>query len=303
MTSAEWEKSTDPTAMLAYLLTGRTVDASGTGFQAAYGMRLAVATDRRLRLFAVACCRSVWHLLTDDLCRKCIEAAERFADDPSAIILPFYDDAADRFEEMDRSGHDGLWQAAVVRNCCNPRDSFAQNVERSIVRALLRQNRVAPETLANICRDIFGNPHKPVELPVCQRCGGDCKMRWVDDPDTGICSGCIRGVGFLTPTVLLLAQAAYEGRAGSKCGECGGDGHTHPNRNLLTGDLVFTDWVCKACNGTGRIDDGALDPFRLALVADAIEEAGAGEEFTGHLHSPGPHVRGCAVLDAVLGKS
>jgi hypothetical protein len=44
-------------------------------------------------------------------------------------------------------------------------------------------------------------------------------------------------------------------------------------------------------------------PFhRLGELADALEEAGAPEEVVKHLRSPGPHVRGCAALDAVLGR-
>ncbi|WP_232069517.1 hypothetical protein [Gemmata massiliana] len=37
-------------------------------------------SDRKLRLFAVACCRSVWHLVSEPLVRKAIEIAECYAD-------------------------------------------------------------------------------------------------------------------------------------------------------------------------------------------------------------------------------
>ena len=47
---------------------------------------------------------------------------------------------------------------------------------------------------------------------------------------------------------------------------------------------------------------GALDPVRLAVLADALEEAGCGEEVYGHLRQPGPHARGCWVIDLVLGR-
>jgi hypothetical protein len=47
-----------------------------------------------------------------------------------------------------------------------------------------------------------------------------------------------------------------------------------------------------------------LDNERLAILADALEEAGCTDaEFLAHLRGPGPHVRGCWAVDIVLGKS
>src|SRR5262245_45670564 len=60
VSSAKWLTCTDPQRMLGFL-----------------GRR---ASDRKLRLFAVACCRWVWHLLTDHRSRHAIEVAEQFAD-------------------------------------------------------------------------------------------------------------------------------------------------------------------------------------------------------------------------------
>jgi hypothetical protein len=52
-----------------------------------------------------------------------------------------------------------------------------------------------------------------------------------------------------------------------------------------------------------QLPEGTLDPARLALVADALEDAGCADaELLGHLKGPGPHVRGCWALDLVLGK-
>jgi hypothetical protein len=52
------------------------------------------------------------------------------------------------------------------------------------------------------------------------------------------------------------------------------------------------------------LPSGALDPSRLALLADALEDAGCTDaELLGHLRGPGPHVRGCWVVDLVLSKS
>lgn len=60
MTEAEWDACADPTPMLEFL--------RGT------------ASDRKLRLFAVACCRKIWPLLPDEGNRAAVKLAERYAD-------------------------------------------------------------------------------------------------------------------------------------------------------------------------------------------------------------------------------
>jgi hypothetical protein len=62
MTEAKWLAATDPEPMLTFLH-----DRGGVG-------------ERKLRLFAVGCCRRVWHLLTYEQSRQAAEVAERFAD-------------------------------------------------------------------------------------------------------------------------------------------------------------------------------------------------------------------------------
>jgi hypothetical protein len=48
----------------------------------------------------------------------------------------------------------------------------------------------------------------------------------------------------------------------------------------------------------------ARDFADLPVLADALEEAGCADaQVLGHLRSPGPHVRGCHVIDALLGLS
>jgi hypothetical protein len=54
-----------------------------------------------------------------------------------------------------------------------------------------------------------------------------------------------------------------------------------------------------------QLPSGQLDNARLAILADALEEAGLDDDaLLGHLRQPGAvHVRGCAVLDWLLRRS
>jgi hypothetical protein len=54
-----------------------------------------------------------------------------------------------------------------------------------------------------------------------------------------------------------------------------------------------------------RMAQGAYDTrafAELPILADALEDAGCNEAVLSLLRSPGPHVRGCWVVDLVLGK-
>jgi hypothetical protein len=51
------------------------------------------------------------------------------------------------------------------------------------------------------------------------------------------------------------------------------------------------------------LPDGSLNPNRIAVLADALEEGSCSDaDILSHLRGPGPHVRGCVIVDAVLGK-
>lgn len=52
-----------------------------------------------------------------------------------------------------------------------------------------------------------------------------------------------------------------------------------------------------------ELPSGHLDSGRLAILADALEDAGCtNQDILGHCRGPGPHVRGCWVVDLLLGK-
>ena len=61
--------------------------------------------------------------------------------------------------------------------------------------------------------------------------------------------------------------------------------------------------LAQALYEEGRLPSGCLDTGRLAVLADALEDAGCVDaEILEHCRGPGPHFRGCWPLDLVLGR-
>jgi len=62
--------------------------------------------------------------------------------------------------------------------------------------------------------------------------------------------------------------------------------------------------LAQAAHDERTLPSGHLDNTRLAVLSDALEDAGCTDaDVLDHLRSPGHHVRGCWALDLVLGKS
>src|SRR5262245_11460725 len=60
MTEVQWRSCSSPEEMLKYLTDQ--------------------ASPRKLRLYAIGCCRRIWHLLTDERCRYAVNKAQDFVD-------------------------------------------------------------------------------------------------------------------------------------------------------------------------------------------------------------------------------
>ncbi len=73
----------------------------------------------------------------------------------------------------------------------------------------------------------------------------------------------------------------------------------NPFRPVVLNAAWLTSTVCALASGI--YSDRAFD--RMPILADALQDAGCdNEEVLGHCRGPGPHARGCFVVDCLLGK-
>jgi hypothetical protein len=172
MTEAEWLAAADPWPMIEFL-KGK-------------------ASDRQMRLFSVACCRSVWDSLTHGRTRQAVETAEQFAD---ALV----DEAA-----LSRAHSMGLDALARYQEVLFRRKLMNRDGETLIERRL----RLAAQS---------AHVHKPFLIG---------RIRWIQqDPDLSKCSPqllhevfgnpfrpVVVDASWLTSTVLALARQMYESR-------------------------------------------------------------------------------------------
>jgi hypothetical protein len=220
MDEQQWLTSIEPAPMLDYLRSKRV-------------------SDRGLRLYAVACCRRIWDLLTDERSRRAVEVAEGYADgsiDRERLVAAR--DEAREVKGILTGPYQSPFQRAANAAFDATRDtggSAANNVSAEAARAVHYEDhnyRDEDESRqqTDLLRCIFGNPFRTVSL----------------DPV------------WLTPEVTSLAQTIY--------------------------------------------DDRAFD--RMPILGDAIQEAGCDNtDILDHCRSQSGHVRGCWVVDALLGKA
>jgi hypothetical protein len=76
------------------------------------------------------------------------------------------------------------------------------------------------------------------------------------------------------------------------------------NRAFLAYNAGNVANLARAAYDERIMPSGELESQRLAVLADALEDAGCADaDILGHLRGPGPHVRGCWVLDLLLNRA
>jgi hypothetical protein len=251
MTEAQWLACTNPIPMIEYL---RRSKRHGT-------------SERKLRLFSCACCRRIWDFLHDRRSQGAVEMAERHAEglagDQELLAANGLAQAAEREAEEQWGGP--TVQAGAAR--------AAEKASRlQVPRA--RRARTGREIATHVALYTSNDAHwtelwamrgAVTETSLTER------MRQVEARQSGLLRDMVgnpfRPISpgpWLTPTVFLVAQAAYESRT---------------------------------------LPSGLLDHANLAILADALQDAGCQENAVlSHCRLPGEHVRGCWVLDLILEK-
>jgi hypothetical protein len=114
-----------------------------------------------------------------------------------------------------------------------------------------------------------------------------------------------RGRDTLSKSVTAALEVAGAGEAAPQCGlirDVFGNPF-HPAAVAPSCRVPQVVALAQAAYGERELPSGTLDPGRLAVLADALEDAGCADaELLGHLRGPGPHVRGCWAVDLLLGK-
>lgn len=311
MTEQEWLTSNGPQAMLEHLRYSSHEELGGVVTQS----RHPGPSDRKLRLFACACCRQVWdgaecmHCkglgtigkqgiinfvdclwchgtgrtggLTDERSRNAVEVVERYAD---GLTEGISDACVKAYQAWSESGFENVpmflaWASATSRSV------FTEGPDTD--RFITRWGLVAPSsTQANLLRDIFGNPFLPVVVTcrypdLVDEYGGRARViDWTPEWKQ-----------WRTPTVLAVAQVIYEERRFTDM----------PILADALEDAGCEDWwLLSHCRGEEMCPVCLSGPNRKQC---RTMPGGNPDCFEGNIPKRGPCVRGCWVLDLILGKS
>jgi hypothetical protein len=227
-----------------------------------------MASRRKLRLFAVACTRDILHLL-DQNCRIALEMAEQHADGGTNL------EALKKLHAASETATDIAWRDA-------------SRVESDgLVCFATRQDALAP-CLPNVAQEITKEEFDEVSaIDTIDALSGVLMYSTIPSELWGTAAGdeaALKAVESERPKQLRLFRDIF----------------TNPFHPVTFDPSCLTPDVKALAQRiyTVRTFD------QMPTLADELEKAGcANEEILGHCRGPGPHVRGCWVVDLVLGKA
>jgi hypothetical protein len=238
---------------------------------------------RRLRLYACACCRQVWHLL-DDAGRAAVEAAEGNADDQIAPA------------DLRKAGRLAT-SSAYVTVFQRLRLKGAQGAPRASREAVRCARWAACEAARSA-----------TESSIATQAG---QAAWyalhaaaylAADKEAHVVAICRSPLELLSSAADLAADklAAIVAHCRLQC-DLLRDIFGNPSRPVSADPA----WLHRNDGAVLKLARAAYDERafeRLPILADALEDAGCADEaLLGHLRGPGPHARGCWALDLLRG--
>jgi hypothetical protein len=247
--------------------------------------------DRKFRLFACACCRRIWDLIESDLHRRAVDVAERFADGAGANV------------EWEKEESTRPWDGTkcFAYYLLDKRPTEKEAPEWAIMlRSLEEWRNNLPEDMYHFNYDNI-NPEDAAEWTLSLR----YEVPWVVAASSAHLRSapCAYWRELRTPVLTAEEQVSWDSRRQQEmvC-QCAllRDIFGNPFRPVS----VDASWLAGPVITLADTiyTDRAFD--RLPLLADALEEAGCTDaDILAHCRGDGPHVRGCWVVDLILGKS
>jgi hypothetical protein len=240
-----------------------------------------VGSDRKHRLFACACVRRVWHLMPEGYedWRLAVEKAEEHADGLLTVAEMWNHAILSRLKAEMEWGQRWLFHAgAAARAASNWSDAEGLWCHRleGCVGFSVGMATAAAEDAA------FAAAHHAA-LPTWT--GQDVLYLPDERPDDA---------------AWLAALNAEQARQADLVHDIfPRPASDHPS---LTWNDTTIQRLAEAAYESRLLPSGQLDPVRLGILADALEEAGGDTALLEHLRGRGPHVRGCAVVDLLTGR-